>query len=76
MIVEVAERVGAMLLVVEVGGWEQAWRRVREGLVERGGKLREVAVWRDFAGTGRAVVAWRLGWDWLREGPHERWSRG
>jgi methylase of polypeptide subunit release factors len=35
MIVEVAERVGAMGLVVEVGGWEQAGR-VRKGLVERG----------------------------------------
>lgn len=62
-ILKVAEEVGARVVLVEVGGWDQAGR-VKE-LWERMGGWGGVKVWRDYVGKGRSVVAWRSGGEWV-----------
>ncbi|KAF8248860.1 S-adenosyl-L-methionine-dependent methyltransferase [Wilcoxina mikolae CBS 423.85] len=63
----IAWSLGAKAVVAEVGGWEQA-ERVRacwEGMGWSGS-----TVWKDFAGRGRTVVAWREGGEWVVNGPN------
>lgn len=57
-------------VLVEVGGDTGQAERVREIFAEVWGGRENTAVWRDWGGRGRGVVAWRDGkdgWDWLRE---------
>ena len=63
----IAWKLGAKALVAEVSGWEQA-ERVRKYWGEIGWV--GSAIWRDFAGRGRTVVAWRKGGEWVEEGPN------
>lgn len=67
LVESIARRVEARVLLVEVGGWEQA-ERVREAWAA-GGRWEGVNVWLDYAGKGRGVVAWRGGWGWVKDGP-------
>ena len=62
----IAWELGARVVVAEVGGWEQA-ERVRKYWTDIG--WAGTAVWKDFAGRGRTVVAWRQGAEWVRNGP-------
>lgn len=64
---EIAWGLDARAVMAEVGGWSQA-ERVRaiwEGMGWEGS-----AIWKDFAGRGRTVVAWRDGGEWIAEGPN------
>ena len=64
---EIARGLGARAVVTEVGGWTQA-ERVK-GIWEEMG-WEGSAIWKDFAGRGRTVVAWRDGGEWVAEGPN------
>ncbi|KAI5854873.1 S-adenosyl-L-methionine-dependent methyltransferase [Tricharina praecox] len=64
---EIAWNLGARAVVAEVGGWSQA-ERVRAIWEEMGWE--GSAIWKDFAGRGRTVVAWREGGEWIAEGPN------
>lgn len=66
-VARIAHRVGAKVVLVEVGGWEQA-ERVRRAWVDNG-EWEGVHIWLDYAGKGRGVVAWKEGWEWVRDGP-------
>lgn len=66
-VARIADRVGARVVLVEVGGWEQA-ERVKSAWAESG-RWAGVHVWPDYAGKGRGVVAWKEGWEWVRDGP-------
>lgn len=63
----IAKELSAKILLVEVGGWEQA-ERVK-AVWQDGGGWGGVAVWMDYSGKGRGVVAWKKGWEWVEEGP-------
>lgn len=63
----IAWELGAAAVVAEVGGLAQA-ERVR-GYWEGVGWVGS-AVWKDFAGKGRTVVAWREGGEWVKNGPN------
>ncbi|KAH8149808.1 uncharacterized protein LAJ45_05960 [Morchella importuna] len=65
----VAGELGAGVVVVEVGGWGQAGRVRRRWREEGMGGWEGVEVWKDYAGRGRGVVAWRgVGWEWMGGG--------
>lgn len=66
-VARVAGRMGARVMLVEVGGSKQA-ERIRDAWA-LSGKWEGVQVWLDYAGKGRGVVAWREGWEWVRDGP-------
>lgn len=63
----IAEKLDAKVLMVEVGGCEQAGR-VKAQWQERNA-WKGVGIWKDYAGKGRGVVAWKEGWEWAEEGP-------
>jgi HemK-like putative methylase len=69
-IAEIAGAVQARAMLVEVGGQEQA-HRVKTIWKSLGWENSKV--WKDFAGRGRSVVAWRDGGEWISAGggPHE-----
>lgn len=64
VVAEIAGRLGARVVMVEVGGWAQA-KRVSEGLEK--GEWESVEVWADYGGKGRGVVAWREAWEWFED---------
>lgn len=66
-VAQIAGRLGARVVLVEVGGCEQA-ERVRSAWA-LSGRWEGVQVWLDYAGKGRGVMAWRKGWEWARDGP-------
>ena len=60
----------AKALLVEVGGDEGQAERVREVFASIWEESGTTAVWRDWRGEGRGVVAWRggeEGWGWLEK---------
>ncbi|KAI5803054.1 S-adenosyl-L-methionine-dependent methyltransferase [Geopyxis carbonaria] len=71
-ILEVAGEVGARVVVVEVGGWGQGGR-VCEAWRAEGWS---VGMWKDAAGRGRCVVAWKSGGEWVQRGPHDATEGG
>ncbi|TGZ84002.1 modification methylase HemK [Ascodesmis nigricans] len=66
---EIAVKAQAKVLLAEVGGMEQA-ERVRRIWGEG---WEGTDIWKDYAGRGRAVVAWRKGAEWMKECP-EIWG--
>ncbi|KAF8457244.1 S-adenosyl-L-methionine-dependent methyltransferase [Terfezia claveryi] len=69
-IAQFALDIRAKALLVEVGGDETQADRVRGVFASMWGGRGNTAVWRDWGGRGRGVVAWRGGeeeWEWLGE---------
>ncbi|KAF8427395.1 S-adenosylmethionine-dependent methyltransferase [Tirmania nivea] len=70
-IARLALNIRAKALLVEVGGDEGQAERVRGMFASVWGGRGNTAIWRDWGGRGRGVVAWRgegeQGWEWLAE---------
>lgn len=65
-IAQIGGKVGARVVLAEVGGMEQAERVQALWSKEN---WEDTGVWKDYAGRGRAVVAWRKGAEWMKELP-------
>ena len=61
-----ARDIRAKALLVETGDEEQT-ERVSDILGSGWGGWGNTAIWRDWGGRARGVVAWGDGWEWLRE---------